>query len=192
MALIKCNECKKEISDQAEACPHCGSPVKKEEFYSEEEQEICVVKHDICYVVITIIGNIIIPSVVLWLDLIMGLYDYSEMGGFATFCKWFTFILYFIALIRILYSIYEYKKEYLKLSSKRVTGYLVYGYFQYNLIDYPLRQIDKIEVGKRLFFSYIRINVASSWVGLGIVRNAEAKAFQTEYTNLIENKYKYQ
>ena len=26
MALIKCSECGKEISDQASACPNCGSP----------------------------------------------------------------------------------------------------------------------------------------------------------------------
>ena len=29
MALINCNECKKEISDKASACPHCGAPVEK-------------------------------------------------------------------------------------------------------------------------------------------------------------------
>ena len=29
MALINCPECKKEISDQTESCPHCGYPVKK-------------------------------------------------------------------------------------------------------------------------------------------------------------------
>ena len=28
MALIECNECKKEISDKAESCPHCGAPIK--------------------------------------------------------------------------------------------------------------------------------------------------------------------
>lgn len=28
MALIKCKECGKEISDQAHACPNCGCPVK--------------------------------------------------------------------------------------------------------------------------------------------------------------------
>lgn len=28
MALIKCPECGKEISDKATACPNCGSPVK--------------------------------------------------------------------------------------------------------------------------------------------------------------------
>ena len=26
MALIKCYECEKEISDKAPACPHCGAP----------------------------------------------------------------------------------------------------------------------------------------------------------------------
>lgn len=28
MALIKCKECGKEISDKATACPHCGCPVQ--------------------------------------------------------------------------------------------------------------------------------------------------------------------
>src|ERR1700722_1832695 len=27
MALIKCKDCKKEISSAAKACPHCGKPV---------------------------------------------------------------------------------------------------------------------------------------------------------------------
>lgn len=30
MALINCNECSKEISSEAKACPHYGAPVPKE------------------------------------------------------------------------------------------------------------------------------------------------------------------
>ncbi len=30
MALIKCDECGKQVSDKASACPHCGAPVEKE------------------------------------------------------------------------------------------------------------------------------------------------------------------
>lgn len=30
MALIKCNECGKEISDKAKTCIHCGNPIFKE------------------------------------------------------------------------------------------------------------------------------------------------------------------
>lgn len=29
MALVKCPECNKEVSDQAHNCPHCGYPLKK-------------------------------------------------------------------------------------------------------------------------------------------------------------------
>ena len=28
MAIIKCPECKREISDQADKCPHCGYPLR--------------------------------------------------------------------------------------------------------------------------------------------------------------------
>ena len=31
MALIKCPECNKEISDKASSCPHCGYPLEKKE-----------------------------------------------------------------------------------------------------------------------------------------------------------------
>ena len=30
MALINCAECKTEVSDKAEACPKCGSPIQKQ------------------------------------------------------------------------------------------------------------------------------------------------------------------
>ena len=29
MALIKCTECGKDVSDKAEVCIHCGYPIKK-------------------------------------------------------------------------------------------------------------------------------------------------------------------
>jgi len=33
MALIKCNECKKEISSTAKQCPSCGYKIKKVGFF---------------------------------------------------------------------------------------------------------------------------------------------------------------
>lgn len=30
MALIKCSECGKEISDKADVCMNCGNPIQKE------------------------------------------------------------------------------------------------------------------------------------------------------------------
>ena len=40
MALIKCNECGKEISDTAKNCIHCGNPVDKKIISSECNKEI--------------------------------------------------------------------------------------------------------------------------------------------------------
>lgn len=31
MALIKCSECGKEISNKASVCPHCGMPLRSED-----------------------------------------------------------------------------------------------------------------------------------------------------------------
>ena len=46
MALIECPECKKEISDKAKECPHCGYPiVKKEEKKKEEPKKDLVLKN---------------------------------------------------------------------------------------------------------------------------------------------------
>ena len=41
MALIKCPECQKEISEQAKACPHCGYPINSSK--SEKKEEV---KHE--------------------------------------------------------------------------------------------------------------------------------------------------
>lgn len=45
MALIKCSECNKQISDKASACPHCGCPVslnetKKIDIKTEEKEQV--------------------------------------------------------------------------------------------------------------------------------------------------------
>lgn len=40
MALIKCSECNKEISDKASACPNCGCPIEKKITCSECGKEI--------------------------------------------------------------------------------------------------------------------------------------------------------
>lgn len=39
MALIKCSECGKEISDKAKVCIHCGCPVFKENIKNEKKKK---------------------------------------------------------------------------------------------------------------------------------------------------------
>ena len=40
MALIKCPECQKEISDKAHICPHCGYPIEEQTIEEKEGQAI--------------------------------------------------------------------------------------------------------------------------------------------------------
>ena len=44
MALIKCSECGKEVSDKANACPNCGAPIKEDEIKKEVKAGIKVTK----------------------------------------------------------------------------------------------------------------------------------------------------
>lgn len=41
MALIKCPECGKEISDKAESCPNCGNPIHQQ---TQKEEYLCCPK----------------------------------------------------------------------------------------------------------------------------------------------------
>ncbi len=38
MALIKCQECEANISNQAENCPHCGFPIKKKQIVVKKQE----------------------------------------------------------------------------------------------------------------------------------------------------------
>lgn len=52
MALIKCSECGKEVSDQAKICPNCVNPIKEENNKMTKNDKI------ICYSILAI--NILI------------------------------------------------------------------------------------------------------------------------------------
>lgn len=61
MALIKCSECGKEVSDKANACPNCGAPIKEDEIKKEIKAGINMTKK--LAIVLVIILVIIIISV---------------------------------------------------------------------------------------------------------------------------------
>ena len=58
MALIKCYECEKEISDKAPACPHCGAP-KEEQPRQTDEMDMRdeIIEYDDPYVGVTLAGT---------------------------------------------------------------------------------------------------------------------------------------
>ncbi len=50
MALIKCPECEREVSSMAEACPHCGYPIKKTETDTNSTYSIVLLNSGLHYI----------------------------------------------------------------------------------------------------------------------------------------------
>ena len=65
MALIKCPECEREISDKAASCPHCGMPIWAETEANEPKREEYVAKKaPRKYAVVAIIAVVLIAIVI--------------------------------------------------------------------------------------------------------------------------------
>ena len=44
MALIKCSECGKEISDKANTCPSCGNPINSQSVVTDQNSRVEIVQ----------------------------------------------------------------------------------------------------------------------------------------------------
>ena len=64
MALRFCIECGKEVSDRAQACPHCGHPVEDAIVPQKAEPPVVIVKKN-AHPVLTVVGIVAIVVVVL-------------------------------------------------------------------------------------------------------------------------------
>lgn len=64
MALRFCTECGKEVSDRAQACPHCGHPVEDAIVPQKADPPVVIVKKN-SHPVLTVIGIVAIVVVVL-------------------------------------------------------------------------------------------------------------------------------
>lgn len=65
MALVKCKECGKEISDKATTCIHCGYPVKKQNANNRLDSKNG--KHKVITIVGICIGTLIASYFIIWL-----------------------------------------------------------------------------------------------------------------------------
>ena len=65
MSLINCPECKKEISDKAEACPQCGCPIKS------DSRKINAQLKTIQLTSKKLKGNILFASILFWIHVLV-------------------------------------------------------------------------------------------------------------------------
>lgn len=71
MALIECPECRKEISENAHACPNCGNPISESNTKQQPKVEVQGQKEGCflqtlnvgCMIIFTIIGIIILLAI---------------------------------------------------------------------------------------------------------------------------------
>lgn len=80
MALIKCYECSKEISDTAASCPYCGAPTKKIIDNASPEN-----KKSRPVGILLIIGIVFVPIIFVWFLLRKGYSTKARAIGFGYF-----------------------------------------------------------------------------------------------------------
>lgn len=90
MALVKCPECDKEISSIAEACPHCGRPMKTGHRTVEQTSKRLKLQKPLS-VLIAIIGLLLVLT-----DL-----DGSQMGGVGILLMFIGLIWFFVVAIMV-------------------------------------------------------------------------------------------
>lgn len=158
MALIKCQECGKEISDKATACMNCGCPInsEKEEKTSKkkpETKEIIVSNRDISLKRFKnwypkVLGAIILVAIVVIFFMEKSLSPYSASRGNATI---FGLILAIIPCI-ILYIIFNIMYKNAKKTNITLTNKELYGEIhkvgKVVSITYPLDKISSINTIK--------------------------------------------
>ena len=62
MALVKCTECSKEISDKALTCPYCGNPIAP--VLSPVQPKIIVKKNEGCFLQTLNIGCLLVLIII--------------------------------------------------------------------------------------------------------------------------------
>lgn len=91
MALIKCEECGKQVSNRAASCPNCGNP-----FYDNEDQVTTIQLQKKKWKLQKLLAVSFL--IVGWILMMKGLFGGShEMGGFGGFLLFVGFIWAIVA-----------------------------------------------------------------------------------------------
>lgn len=146
MALIKCEECGKEFSDKANACPNCACPVKIEpKVKNNNENEYIISEAIISKKLILKYDLIIVVGVFIVLFLFM--YGLSNQAQSAFM---FSSLITFFLIVVLAIEGYLLLKNKLILTNKRVNG-KIYGILSSSNIDIPIDKINAIVITKKLF-----------------------------------------
>ncbi len=136
MALTRCPECRKKVSESAETCPHCGYSLNKPGTIIEEKEIIRISPNPLCLYLGTLFFVVCVILLLVWKS------EFETSLG--PIYKWIFVIYSIIMIIGILNQIYQIKTSFLILTNKRITGKYKSGLFTSVDIDYPLSTVKRI------------------------------------------------
>lgn len=173
MALIKCSECGKEISDKAKTCIYCGCPIEKEtskEIKESKEKDLLSIEVDIEKV--KKFKNVCLTAgiVVLIIDLLL----ICSLSHTPEVIPLFLTVLFFTAGPCFLLS-YIYKKfedNQLVLTNKRLKG-CISMLFVTTEINIPLEKIDNLVISRGSAVTNIQIMSHNMIKTVNFVLNAD-------------------
>lgn len=99
MAMIKCPECGKEISDRAEACPHCGCPIDESPLETSEYAKLMVISLIAIFMavagfsIMVLTTNVIIPTILFIIAILINRESEAVSTGFLKFISLLAFIV---------------------------------------------------------------------------------------------------
>ncbi len=189
MALIKCEECGKEVSDKAKVCVHCGCPIEiktvqinaEEQIEHKEDNEVKVTEYKdekevdrlqldkkgitSMQILIAIIGVVTLVT-----------------GGLG-------FVMGAICLIMV--AVYEsYKKNELILTTKRIKGKIGWlGNFE--TLDIPLDRVDSITTNLNDLLKMETLEICSNTKKRTVLYTIETSKFCDTVLLEIEKYKKY-
>lgn len=140
MALIKCEDCGKDVSNKAKACIHCGCPIEiKKEEKKDDDLEIDVVRSEcddravMIWLMVMIVGCIICMLTVVGI-LLLPLFAYM-----------------------IYYTITS-KKEYVVVTTKRIHG-INWG-LKKEKVDIPISKVSKVTAKTSMWINSVEVKTA--------------------------------
>ena len=178
MALTRCPECRKKVSESAETCPHCGYSLNKPGTIIEEKEIIRISPNPLRLYLL--VGFLIIDLAFLWWFFKPILAPYIGQ-----FFDWIFITIVIIVIIATLNQIYQIKTIFLILTNKRITGKYKSGLFTSVDIDYPLSAVKKITTTNIFGIGTITIKfhegfLSTSWIkfiGMKDVKEFKNKFF---------------
>lgn len=110
MALIKCLECHKEVSDKAPTCPHCGCPLSKNLEVVQDEKASAIIERNHKH---NCIGGIITGALSIMAGIVMFCCSFIEniskdSSSFTSFIVT-GIILFLLGIFALTYSTYRLK-----------------------------------------------------------------------------------